>query len=216
MGTRHLTCVKKNKEFKVAQYGQWDGYPTGQGVDILDNLQSFHMSRFVDRIEQVKSLTEDEVNALWVECGADPASSLVSVVVAEEFKKKYPSLYRDTGANILRIIYENNGGVPVHLSTEFAADGLFCEWAYVIDLDDNTLTVYRGFNQDSNADMGHFDFLKDMSYKEHRGDDQYLPPVRVKVYSLDDLPDKKEFSDLEDSVYEDERVNRTRAFSSDG
>jgi len=27
MGTRHLTMVIQNKEPKVAQYGQWDGYP---------------------------------------------------------------------------------------------------------------------------------------------------------------------------------------------
>ena len=28
MGTRNLTCVFKDGEYKVAQYGQWDGYPS--------------------------------------------------------------------------------------------------------------------------------------------------------------------------------------------
>jgi len=27
MGTRNLTCVMKDGQYKVAQYGQWDGYP---------------------------------------------------------------------------------------------------------------------------------------------------------------------------------------------
>lgn len=34
MGTRHLIKVKYKGEIKVSQYGQWDGYPDGQGLDI--------------------------------------------------------------------------------------------------------------------------------------------------------------------------------------
>jgi len=29
MGTRNLTIVTSNGKTKVAQYGQWDGYPGG-------------------------------------------------------------------------------------------------------------------------------------------------------------------------------------------
>ena len=39
MGTRHVTAVFLNGEPRVAQYGQWDGYPSGQGVTILDFLR---------------------------------------------------------------------------------------------------------------------------------------------------------------------------------
>ena len=38
MGTRNLTVVKYKDEYKIAQYGQWDGYPNGQGVTILSFL----------------------------------------------------------------------------------------------------------------------------------------------------------------------------------
>ena len=36
MGTRNLTMViDRAGKLKVAQYGQWDGYPSGQGATIL-------------------------------------------------------------------------------------------------------------------------------------------------------------------------------------
>jgi hypothetical protein len=46
MGTRHLTMVVSNNETKVAQYGQWDGYPEGQGVTILTFLRSKDSSEY--------------------------------------------------------------------------------------------------------------------------------------------------------------------------
>ena len=36
MGTRNLTkVIDSNGVTKVAQYGQWDGYPSGQGLNAL-------------------------------------------------------------------------------------------------------------------------------------------------------------------------------------
>ena len=38
MGTRHMIGVVSDGKYRVAQYGQWDGYPSGQGVGILEFL----------------------------------------------------------------------------------------------------------------------------------------------------------------------------------
>ena len=38
MGTRSLVIAIKNKEVKLAQYGQLDGYPEGQGVGLIEAL----------------------------------------------------------------------------------------------------------------------------------------------------------------------------------
>lgn len=39
MGARNLTAVYLDGQYKVAQYGQWDGYPEGQGITVLTFLR---------------------------------------------------------------------------------------------------------------------------------------------------------------------------------
>ena len=38
MTTRSLTAVKVDGEYKIAQYGHYDGYPLGQGIYVLKFL----------------------------------------------------------------------------------------------------------------------------------------------------------------------------------
>jgi hypothetical protein len=49
MGTRNLTkVIDKDGITRVAQYGQWDGYPEGQGKSMLDFISNYRM---LDKIE---------------------------------------------------------------------------------------------------------------------------------------------------------------------
>lgn len=45
MGTRNLTAVYLDGQYKVAQYGQWDGYPEGQGITALTRERMDHDGR---------------------------------------------------------------------------------------------------------------------------------------------------------------------------
>ena len=61
------------------------------------------------------------------------------MVEAQKFDEKYPYFSRDNGAQILDMIYHSEE--EVFISIDFAADSLFCQWAYVIDLDKNTFEI---------------------------------------------------------------------------
>ena len=54
MGTRNATIVIKDNKTKVAQYGQWDGYPSGQGLTALNFLRQANLSQFGTEVDKLK------------------------------------------------------------------------------------------------------------------------------------------------------------------
>lgn len=143
MGTRNSTLVKLNGEFKVAQYGQWDGYPDGQGVTILNIMRGCDLNKFRDNVSKLTEISPKKLKQLWKEAGADD-SEWVSMDVAERFKTKYPFYSRDCGGEILKYVL-NGECTEMNLNVEFAqSDGTFCEWSYIVNLDTNKLECYSG------------------------------------------------------------------------
>jgi len=130
MGTRHLTLVVLDDKIKVAQYGQWDGYPAGQGEVVAEFIKKkMNKQAFRDAVSECKFLTEKEIKEY----------NDTKREMTDEFS-------RDTGAKILEMIQNKN--IRLLYSDElFAADSLMCEWAWLLDLDREILEVYKGFNQ---------------------------------------------------------------------
>lgn len=183
MGTRNLTCVVLGGEYKVAQYCQWDGYPEGQGAVVLDFLSNkMDLDKFVERLEATRLGSNTEIGDLWKKYGADD-SGFVTTDVAEKFKADYPQLSRDMGAAVLEYIQDSSTEVLLGSDIEFAKESLYCEWAYVIDLDKNTLEVYEGFNKSA---------VENERFAGHV-DDGYGPVKLVTTYSLDGLPSEETF-----------------------
>lgn len=190
MGTRSLICVFKDEKYKVAQYSQWDGYPEGQGIGVLKFLtKEMDRNLFETKLNMVRFGTEEELNKQWKECGADD-SGWVNMEVSNRHKKLYPENDRDTGSDILSIIQNTNKPLVLENSLEFAADSLFCEWAYVIDLDKNTFEVYEGFNQEPLDDNERFSFL---DYNPPHRTDKYYPVRLVAIFDINNLPTEEEF-----------------------
>lgn len=184
MGTRNLTVVFLDGEYKVAQYGQWDGYPEGQGITALNFARQLRDSTrkdvFMQKVRRVINISADEVERIWKE---------KDNWRFDEFSMLHPNLSRDTGANILNLIMNSDVGVKLYNEIDFAADSLFCEWLWLIDLDNNTFEGYQGFNQKPLTESDRFYFLED---KEENQGEFHAVKLAAK-WNLDSLPDDEEF-----------------------
>lgn len=196
MGTRNLTMVIKDEKIKVAQYGQWDGYPSGQGKTAINFLRKFDERAFgyqVDKCKFVDDEKQKEIDDWFRSIGV--TDGWMNMDQSRQFKAKYPLFSRDNGANILNLINDSEEDIIwLHDESAFINDSLMCEWAYVIDLDKRTFEVYSGFNK--SPLHKHERFYSEVS------DGGYYPCRNIAIYDFDNLPEDAEFFKLE-TVEED-------------
>jgi hypothetical protein len=192
MGTCNLTCVVVDKKFVVAQYCQWDGYPSGQGQIAVDFLtKGFNKKKFLAQVKKSKIITQEEIDKKFKPLGADPNSDWITLDVSEKIIKEYPHLHRNFGAQILAYIQNTPEPEISSADPSFAADSLFCEWAYVLDLDNDVLEVYKGFNKRPLGKTQRFYFLRDKATEEYpdegNEENKYYPVRLLKKFPLKTL-----------------------------
>lgn len=177
MGTRNLTAVKVDGEYKIAQYGQWDGYPDGQGLTALRFLRSVDLAKFRERVKATRFATKEDFETLQADLDKDE----------DAFWKKHPELSRDAGAEVLELVM--SGASLLKKQLAFAGDSLFCEWAYVVDFDLGTFEVYRGFNKEKIVEGR---FKSGDSTLENPGNG-YEPVKFLVSFELAKLPTEEDF-----------------------
>lgn len=124
MGTRNLTkVIDKSGVTKVAQYGQWDGYPSGQGVNAL--VHAYNFNQIEKGLDKVRWATQEQLDAI--------NNDLSNWTTDFNFSEMYPTLSRDTCADILGYVAWSLGEVLLVDNSEFENDDLFCEGVYTID-----------------------------------------------------------------------------------
>ena len=132
MGTRGLTkVIDKNGVTKVAQYGQWDHYPSGQGANILNFLTEDHsivkkLELALDKCQFVSDDVRSVIYAGYNERYPDSDEM-------DRFTVILPNFSRDTGSDILKVILYTPSVVHLTDESEFENDDLFCEGVYTIN-----------------------------------------------------------------------------------
>ena len=195
MGTRNLTMVIHQGKTRIAQYGQFDGYVEGQGSTVLKFLKRLKKNKTMEsfkkhllKIKFIDEIKQKEIDAFLESIGCK--NSWLDEEQAKKYHKEYPLLTRNNGAGVLELVHKekNPDKLWLHDQTNFAADSLFCEYAYVIDFDKNVLEVYNGFVKSPLGKKQRFHYLTEVSEKECEGRDMYYPVKMVASFSLTKLP----------------------------
>lgn len=175
MGTRGAFGFLKGGKLKVA-YNHFDSYPSCLGNKILFYVRCNNvakLNRIFDGIELINVAippTEEQKRMF---------SEVADLNVGEQSTNDWYCLFRKFQGK--PEYYELFGMMPDDQA--FLLDGLFCEWAYIINLDENSFDIYRGFAKESPSD-GIFAGYKKI--KDRFG--EYFPVNRIIKYSLSKLP----------------------------
>jgi hypothetical protein len=135
MGTRNLTVVKNSQgTTKIAQYGQWDGYPSYTGIQALNFLRDEYNQQLLSaKLDVVEFIGDEEVDTLYKQFETTDWEN-------KDFLNAYPGLHRDTGIGILAVVANATDTIKTVDNTEFANDSLFCEGIYEVDFSTNKFT----------------------------------------------------------------------------
>jgi hypothetical protein len=146
MGTRNLTkVIDSTGRTRVAQYGQWDGYPEGQGVSMLTFISQYKMLDRIERsLRKVHFLSEDEAET-FVKDFTD-SSGMMTMDQSDSFETIYPSLSRNTASDILKVmVYSTGYTLPLVDNSDFENDDLMCEGVYTLNYQTRTfISTYNG------------------------------------------------------------------------
>ncbi len=141
MGTRGALGFRLDGQDKIA-YNHYDSYPEGLGDAVITFVNYTDRSTLEARVRALRAVTEDSTPT------PEDIARLVKFHdsdVSTGSATEWYSLLRDTQGNPENTL---EAGVYVD-SSDFLKDSLFCEWAYIVNLDTQMTEVYCGFQTKS-------------------------------------------------------------------
>jgi len=197
MSTRGAYGFVQDGKYKVT-YNQSDSYPSGLGQEVVNFVKSVVESEALDTLKE-------RVKAVKLVDESKPATK-AEIKRYEKFyqnvssgaKTEWYCLLRDLqGVSLLEHILS---GEVEHMidSSEFVKDSLFCEWAYIIDLNRNTFDVYQGYQHDPQEGN---------VFGVEAGEGGYYPVKLIASFPLTNIPDDWQ-KQVEQAGEKDDEVNK--------
>ena len=143
MSTRGAYGFIIDGQEKIA-FNHWDSYLSGLGVDVFKFIKS----------KSIKKLKEIALNIQLVDDSTKPTKAQIKDCLSK-ITSDYPDEIKKSKrwSELLsecKIESYDNGLKYMLDNHDFLIDSLFCEWAYIINLDTKVLEIYQGFNNGRN------------------------------------------------------------------
>lgn len=171
MGTRGLVGIKVNGKYS-GYYNHYDSYPEGLGHGMVEFVQILDASN-------IETMRHNCANLIKVESNSDPTQEDIDRYRQFSNSKVstgtdwYSLLRNIQGADCLYAILRNK---LEHVFDDiwFIGYSLFCEYAYILNLDELTLDFYRGFQHEPQE----FNPFGD-AYEESVSGSKYYPCAKI-------------------------------------
>lgn len=186
MSTRGALGFRIHGTDKIS-YNHYDSYPAGLGETTLAFLKTAlkDEKRLRERVDALRVVQEDEKPTFEDVQRLRPYTDLR---ISNQSVTDWYCLLRETQGDLEKIL---KAGVIADYK-EFLSDSIFCEWAYIINLDTRVFEVYQGFQEKPHA-AGRYARLhvpgpgeKDTyGYPVHKS---YYPVALIAEFDFDSLP----------------------------
>jgi hypothetical protein len=174
MGTRGAWGYIKNDEMKVT-YNHFDSYPEGLGQRVLDFCNTKTVSELNEIYEKMRIVEEDDAPTIN-DIELCKKHYLVDLGVSRQSVDDWYCLLRKAQGDPQK--YADVGIMTD--GSNFLKDSLFCEYAYLINLDSNMLEIYEGFQK--SQPKGRFSDVE-------KTETEYYPVSLIMEFSLLNLPE---------------------------
>ena len=155
MGTRGLYIVIYKQKKVIVQYGQFDAYPEGQGLNVLDFLHYLmyeperldHFKKQLDRCVFVDETYMHEVVEVYaasigLSLHEDDSIECSDQAAVDQYNKRFPALDREMSSDILNYVYHYKFENELIWLKKCPEDWAWkCEWTYEINIDTLSLCI---------------------------------------------------------------------------
>jgi hypothetical protein len=136
MSTRGAYGFHKDGETKVT-YNHSDSYPSGLGSKVIKFVRATPVEKLKEIYDQIVLVNSDSTPT---EEQIKKAEKYFNDQVGQNVKTDWYSLLRKSQGDL----FAYKEGLTFMIDgVSFLQDSLFCEWAYIINLDDEVLEVYK-------------------------------------------------------------------------
>jgi hypothetical protein len=140
MGTRGVVGFRKNGVDKL-MYNHFDSYPSGLGAKVIGFLMDTSVEEMLTIFDKIEMIDEhSKPTAQQIE----ECKRWTDLKVSKQTTNDWYCLLREAQGELgafkegLRYMLEAN---------DFIKDSLFCEYGYIVNLDDNVLEFWEGYQE---------------------------------------------------------------------
>ena len=183
MGTRGLFGFRKNGIDK-AMYNHYDSYPDGLGREVIYWLQYVSTEKLNEIFDKIVLVDADEKpneteKAELDECELYDYSG--------EYQEWYSLLHKLQGnPSLIEKIVDTYGKVYMCNDISFIEDSLWCEYAYIINLDEGVLEFWKGWQTKPWSENRY-----GTDPAENNIQEEYYPCKKIATINLEDITNKK-------------------------